>query len=230
MSSSKNPSSSHSGYFFGLSTNNIHTHDPGLPAPTTNNEYAAHAQFVSLLLRRRGGKKKYAPQSPSARRHGRHAVGRLRAKCACRAPAYCASLALPSNECLARAAQPLSRMGGAVVADGYERGPNVEMAKNLTADGRRVTQRSAIRYLTPSPGGGWIIGVSRESPYHFFSEISRNINMEKKQKRKVFSISCSGSRRHGGHLNVLLRSYPSATTQPHKQGRCGCKIICVGRT
>ena len=161
MSSSKNPSSSHSGYFFGLSTTNIHTRDPSLAATNDGDGHTTRTKRVSLLLCRRGGKKKYAPQSPSARRHGRHAVGRLRAKCACRAPAYCASLTLSSNECLARAAQPLSRMGGAVVADGYERGPNVEMAKNLTADGRRVTQRLAIRYLTPSPGGGWIIGVSR---------------------------------------------------------------------
>jgi hypothetical protein len=58
MSSSKNPCLSLSGHFFGPSTKNIHAHNPGIPAPATNNEYAAHAQFVSLLLRRRGEKKK----------------------------------------------------------------------------------------------------------------------------------------------------------------------------
>ena len=225
MSSSKNPCSSLSGHFFGPSTKNIHARNPGLPAPTTNNEYTAHAQLVSLLLRRRGGKKKYAPQSPSARRHGRHAVGRLRAKCACHAPAYCTSVALPSNECLARAAQPLSRMGGAVVADGYERGPNVEMIFFLQADVRRVSQRSTIRYLTPSPGGGWIIEVSRQSPDHFFSKTKGNINMEKNKINNDFHISCSLRRRHDDHVNANFRRYPSTMTLPHIKASRGCQEI-----
>jgi hypothetical protein len=51
----------------------------------------------------------------------------------------------------------------------------------LQVGARRVNQRSAIRYLTPSPGWGWIIGVSRERLHekkdftrkkmvHFFSK------------------------------------------------------------
>jgi hypothetical protein len=97
-------------------------------------------------------------------------------------------------------------MGGAVVADGYERGPNVEMAKNLTADGRRVTQRSAIRYLAPSPGGGWIIGVSRESPDHFFSKTEGHLFGQKNGNKIKNSKKGVPRRRHGGHLNFKCQS------------------------
>ena len=122
MSSSKNPSSSHSGYFFGLSTNNIHTRDPSLAATNDGYGHTARTKRFSLLLCRRGGKKNYSPQSPSARRHGRHAVGRTRRKCACCAPAYCAPMALSAIECLARAAQPLSHIDSGVVAKGSTKG------------------------------------------------------------------------------------------------------------
>ena len=57
MSSSKNPSSSHSGYFFGLLTNNIHTRVPSLAATNDGYGHTARTKRFSLLLCRRGGKK-----------------------------------------------------------------------------------------------------------------------------------------------------------------------------
>ena len=110
----------------------------------------------------------------------------------------------------------------------------MEMIIFLQVEARRVNQRSAIpgvvHYLTPSPGWGWIIGISRESPDHFFSKTEGHLFGQKNGNKIKNSKKGVPRRRHGGQSNVNLWRCNFSMTSVCKRGRCGCKNICVERT